>query len=102
MKFPERHKRTQRTVERLLKDANELAARIPKPEYAEIGSEKVHVELKDDAITKDPADVEKMIPKEGGMHIEKAGEQSADMYSGNEPGADWLRKNDPTYGQNNK
>ncbi|OGG69064.1 hypothetical protein A3C20_04940 [Candidatus Kaiserbacteria bacterium RIFCSPHIGHO2_02_FULL_55_25] len=102
MKFPERHKRTQRTVERLLKDANELAARIPKPELAGIGNEKVHIELKDDAITKDPAEVEKMLPKEGGMHIEKADGRSADMYSGDEPGAEWLRKHDPAYKPDNK
>ncbi|MEK7093581.1 MAG: hypothetical protein AAB927_03810 [Patescibacteria group bacterium] len=102
MGLPEQHKRTQRTVERLLKDANEVAARMPKPEHSDIGTEKVQIELKDAPITKDPAEVERVLSKGGGMHTEKAGEQSADIYSGNEPGADWLRENDPAYKPNNE
>ncbi|MEK7601007.1 MAG: hypothetical protein AAB480_00545 [Patescibacteria group bacterium] len=102
MALPEQHKRTERTVERLLKDANEAAARIPKPEFAQVADEKVHVELKDAPITKDPAEVEKMLPREGGMHIEKADGQSADIYSGDEPGAEWLRERDPSYKPNNE
>ena len=81
MGLPEQHKRTERTVERLLKDANEVAARMPKPEHSDIGTEKVQIELKDAPITKDPAEVERVLSK-GGVCIRESRRTVADIYSG--------------------
>jgi hypothetical protein len=93
----ERNKRNRRVIEDMLRDANKEAEKYAKPSQEGSPLEAVHMDLKAEPATADPAVVEAQLTADSGMHIEGAGEHANDLYAGDDPAAQWLRAHDPNF-----